>query len=270
MSKIKTNNELKQHKDIALHKISQYIDSLIESTDSKDKGKADKLCYWFEDYIKFLDFEKIFSPTSYQKYKKGQIIKVHLGYNIGSEEGGLHYAMVIDNNNSPKSPILNVVPLTSVKKNTKIENIREDLGQIFLGNELYRLLMAKTSSLSKVITDEHAKLMKRITELKVQDENENEVELMYKQLNKIEKDIDFCGRIINEIEKMKKGSIALVGQITTVSKIRIYDPKTTRDVLGNIRMSNETLDKIDKAILNMYIKNERSTGRIVNKQKIYE
>lgn len=91
-----------------------------------------------------------------------------------------------------------------------------------------------------------------------------------KLCERLEKDIDFCTKIINEIERMKKGSIALVGQITTVSKIRIYDPITSRDVLSNIRMSNETLDKIDEAIINMYTKKERSKGRIVNKQKIYE
>lgn len=263
MSKVKTKKELKEHKDNAIHKISEYIDTLITSTNSKNKERADKLCYWLEDYIRFLNYEKDFKPTSYQKYKKGQVIKVHLGYNIGSEEGGLHYAIVIDNNNSIHSPILNVIPLTSVKKNTKIEDIRQDLGQIFLGNELYRLLIAKTRFLSKSITDEYNKL---IYESSTQDKDMES----YEKLEEIEKDIEFCNRMINEIERMNKGSIALVGQITTVSKIRIYDPKTSRDVLSNIRMSNETLDKIDEAIRKMYTKKEGSAGKIVNKQKIYE
>ena len=47
---------------------------------------------------------------------------------------------------------------------------------------------------------------------------------------------------------MKKGSIALVNQITTVSKIRIYDPKTDHDILSNIRLSDEKLDLIDQEI----------------------
>lgn len=267
MSKVKTNQQLELHRDKALHKISTYIDSLIESTDTKDKGKADKLCYWLEDYIRFLNFEKHFRSTSYQKYKKGQIIKVHLGYNVGSEEGGLHYAIVIDNKNSIHSPILNIVPLISVKKNTKIENIREDRGEIFLGDELYIRLKSKISSLKEGIIDEQKKLEKRLSELTKQCD---EMELIHKRLVKIGKDIDLYRRMISEIEKMKKGSIALVGQITTVSKIRIYDPKTSHDVLSNIRMSNETQDKIDKAIINMYTKSNGSTGGIVNKQIIYE
>jgi len=51
-----------------------------------------------------------------------------------------------------------------------------------------------------------------------------------------------------EVLNMKKGSIALVNQITTISKIRIYDPKTDHDILSNIKLSNEKLDLIDAEI----------------------
>ncbi len=33
---------------------------------------------------------------SLRRYKRGEIVKVHLGFNVGSEEGGLHYAVVLD------------------------------------------------------------------------------------------------------------------------------------------------------------------------------
>ena len=51
---------------------------------------------------------------------------------------------------------------------------------------------------------------------------------------------------------MKQGSIALVNQITTVSKIRIYDPKTDYDILSNIKLSNEKLDLLDAEIIKRY------------------
>ncbi len=51
-----------------------------------------------------------------------------------------------------------------------------------------------------------------------------------------------------EVQKMKKGSIALTNQITTISKIRIYDPKTDHDVLSGVKLSNEKLDLIDNEI----------------------
>ena len=56
-----------------------------------------------------------------------------------------------------------------------------------------------------------------------------------------------------EIQKMKKGSIALTRQITTISKIRIYDPKTSHDVLSGVRLSNEKLDAIDNAVSEYFI-----------------
>ncbi len=55
-----------------------------------------------------------------------------------------------------------------------------------------------------------------------------------------------------EVLKMRVGSLALVNQITTVSKIRIYDPKTDHDVLSGIKLSNEKLDLIDKEIIKLY------------------
>ena len=52
---------------------------------------------------------------------------------------------------------------------------------------------------------------------------------------------------------MKTGSIALVNQITTISKIRIYNPLHSNDVLGNVKVSNEILDAIDDKIRELYI-----------------
>lgn len=53
---------------------------------------------------------------------------------------------------------------------------------------------------------------------------------------------------------MKKGSIALVSQITTISKQRIYNPKTSSDILANLRVSDNTLDLIDSKIKELFIK----------------
>ena len=93
MSTQKNDQELQNHKEAAVKAISDYLDMLISSD---DPGKADKFSYWLEDYVRFLKREVTFQPNSLKRYKRGEIIKVHLGYNIGSEEGGLHYAVVID------------------------------------------------------------------------------------------------------------------------------------------------------------------------------
>lgn len=66
------------------------------------------------------------------------------------------------------------------------------------------------------------------------------------------KELDFTNRLRDEILRMKSGSIALVNQITTISKIRIYDPKTDHDLLSNIKLSNEKLDLIDRELTSRY------------------
>lgn len=52
--------------------------------------------------------------------------------------------MVMDKNNSKNSPIVTVIPLTSVKKTTDLSKLHP--GNIYLGNELFRSLSAKISS----------------------------------------------------------------------------------------------------------------------------
>lgn len=53
---------------------------------------------------------------------------------------------------------------------------------------------------------------------------------------------------------MKKGSIALLNQITTISKQRIYYPKTSKDLLAGLHLSNSSLDLLDKKMMQLFTK----------------
>ena len=53
-----------------------------------------------------------------------------------------------------------------------------------------------------------------------------------------------------EISKMKEDSIALINQITTISKQRIYKDLLTR----NVKLSNKALDLIDEKIIKYFTK----------------
>ena len=79
--------------------------------------------------------------------------------------------------------------------------------------------------------------------------SDEEFNRLNKELSKLESDIDLWKRLKAEILNMKRGSIALVGQIRTISKIRIYNPKTNLDTLSKIKLSNEKLDLLDKEIM---------------------
>ena len=70
-----------------------------------------------------------------------------------------------------------------------------------------------------------------------------------KDIESARKEQSLLFRMMNEVDNMRKGSIALTNQISTISKIRIYDPKTNFDILSNVKLSNEKLDLIDNEIL---------------------
>lgn len=262
MSKNKTDLELIEHKQNAVNEVDDFLNSLISSESPIDKSKADKLSYWLEDYIRFLRIESEISSAKFKRYKRGQVIKVHLGFNVGSEEGGLHYALVISNNDSIKSSVVHIVPLTSIKDSTDLNSIRADRGQIVLGNELYRLLFLKVRTLETQIDDEINDLEKEVTTLTKDDPKKDQFQ---NRIILLKRQSILHAKMVKEINKMKKGSIALVGQITTVSKIRIFDPKTNKDVLSNIRMSNETMNKIDGAIERMFTYQPKSDSKICEK-----
>lgn len=218
------------HKQIALNQLDSLLTYHINNNNLK---KANLLSYWFEDFAKYNLTEENFNPKLLKKYKRGSVIKANLRFNVGNEEGGLHYCIVLDKSNALSSGTLTVIPLTSIKENKKYNT-----STINLGNEIYLNLKKICDDMSQKLSKEYEDIWKLPTE-KVEQFNND-----FKYIKKVEK----------EISKMKKGSIALISQITTISKQRIYDPKTSSDILANLRVSNETLDLIDKKIKELFIK----------------
>lgn len=242
MSKDFDKARAQKHKESALSDLERFIDSLIH----KGSKKAELLSYWLEDYVKYLSFEPHFNPKSLRRYKRGEVIKAHLGYNIGSEEGGLHYCVVIEKDNPLTSPIINVIPLTSVKDHKNTQVLRR--GEVFLGSDLRNRMQEKLSSLQTALMTELHDVFEYLDSSSEDKVNEN-----LRKLDSIAEKNTIIQNISQELQRMKNGSIALVGQITTLSKIRIYEPKTNKDALSNIRLSNESLTKIDAEMKNLFI-----------------
>lgn len=212
------------HKNLALNTLNQLLSYHIENNNFK---KSNLLSYWFEDFCKYNLAEEKFNPRLLKRYKRGSVITVNLGFNVGNEERGLHYYIVLDKSNALSSGTLTVIPLTSKKENKQYNN-----STVNLGNEIYL-------NLKKICAN--AYLNQKILDSNLQ---KSDFDINLKYFEKLQ----------NEILKMKKGSIALVSQITTISKQRIYDPKTSFDILSNLRVSNHTLDLIDTKIKELFIK----------------
>ena len=218
------------HKQLALNRLDSLLTYHIENNNLK---KANLLSYWFEDFAKYNLAEENFNPKLLKKYKRGSIIKVNLGFNIGNEEGGLHYCIVLDKSNALSSGTITVIPLTSIKENKKYNS-----STLNLGNEIYINLKKICDNMSKKLSEEYEDIWK----------------LPAEKVEKFNTDFKYIKKVEKEISKMKKGSIALVSQITTISKQRIYDPKTSSDILANLRVSDNTLDLIDSKIRELFIK----------------
>lgn len=218
------------HKDSSLQRLDVSFNKHIELLEYK---KCNLLAYWIKDFAEYHDSEKIFNPHLLKKFKRGDIVKANLGFNVGKELGGLHYCVVINKNDSPDNYTLNVIPLSSVKEN-KIYNENTCLN---LGDELYSLLQNKFNKEMEFMTSTIL-LPNKISELEPTD-----IKKLYQRL-------DLLKKLQKELECMKHGSIAYIHQITTISKQRIF--KTP--ILSGIRLSSQSLDLIDKKIKKLFTK----------------
>ncbi len=227
----KTEDEIMLHKDMALQKLNTLLLKYINNPQKIDK--ADKLSYWLEDYCRLLEFEDDFKPDFLKTYSRGDVIKVNLGYNIGNEEGGLHYCVVVDKKNSLYSGIITVIPLTSDKGK------KAHFSEVNLGNEIYSSFQEKYSSIM----------------LELSHKVNNIDTVSHQEVMTVLEQLHFIKKLDEEMSKMKKGSIALVSQITTISKQKIYDPQKTGDILSGIRVSDKSLDLINNKIKQLFIKN---------------
>ena len=210
--KIKLKNNVILHKDNSLNRLNLSFLKHIELSEYK---KSELLAYWIHDFAEYHDEERTFNIAKSGIYSRGDVIKVNLGFNIGNELGGLHYCIVLN----------------------KYDNKKYDSSSVNLGKELYNIFQCK-------IEKEKLKLQEILVEL----EKIENVSINIQ--NTIEKEQKYIAKMEKEIGKMKKDSIALINQISTISKQRIFKDTVRR----NVKISNASLDLIDKQIIKFFTK----------------
>lgn len=282
MSSEITKETVISNKKDAIKALNKLLEYYINDPSGKHLKKANLISYWIKDHTRFINFEETFDPTRNISYKRGNIVKLNFGFNVGSEYGGLHYGVVLDKHNTHNSPVVTVVPLTSVKADKTIHPNSVDLG-----NEIYRSLKLKYDTISKALTDEQEEISEMLAMAKVlttlTDEsitktrnsernseefskNMHDAKTYLDAVKKIQKvleeksqhkadEVDYLDKIGEEISHMKEGSIALVNQITTISKIRIFDPRNLKGVLAGVSLSQESMEKINQKVKELYIFN---------------
>lgn len=225
------NNKLRtsafNHKQFSLDRLDV---SFMKHINAEEYKKSHLLAYWFTDFANYHDDEKTFDTTKLITFKRGHIIKANLGFNVGKELGGLHYCIVLNKNDNPKNGALNVIPLTS-KKDKKYPQ-----SSIYLGNEIYDIVNKIYSEKQQYLSEKYADIWN----------------LPPEKVKEFTEEFAYIRKVKAEIENMKIGSVALIEQITTISKQRIYDD----DVLKNVRLSSTSLDLIDEKIIKYFTKNK--------------
>lgn len=203
--------------------------------------KAAIFVYWLNDYIEYIKSEDTFNPKQNMTYQRGQIVFVNFGYRIGRELGGAHYAIVIDVKNAQNASTLTVVPLKSYKgKETSYNKIYCVKLQSDLRNKLY----AKGTSIKAAV---FSRLLEISQQLNLPNSNISNHSLKLEK-QKLKKRHKLAEDVIKYSKKLKDGSIADIGQITTISKQRIMQPCKSGDVLANIHIDLEDLIAIENKI----------------------
>lgn len=68
----------------------------------------------------------------------------------------------------------------------------------------------------------------------------------------LEEKLEYANKFILKTQNMNKDSIVLLNQVTTISKMRLYDPKNNSSILNGIVLSDDTMDKIDEALKKIF------------------
>lgn len=134
MVKIKDNPSLKR---IMENKLKD-LQSTIEEMDEK---RGSLFIRWLDQQNRYLQRELTFDPSRLKRYKRGEVVHIHLGFNTGSEHGGPHWAVVLDDNRR-SSPTAVVLPLGSLSDGQSSSDVHRD--DVYIGvipaindNEVY-------------------------------------------------------------------------------------------------------------------------------------
>ena len=89
--------------------------------------KFEKLDEWLNKESLLFENEITKIKKTYHKFKRGQIIKVDFGINVGSELSYTHFAIVLNKKDNINNENLVVIPITSKNGNNRI-----NLGNLLL------------------------------------------------------------------------------------------------------------------------------------------
>lgn len=236
----------------------------VHSTFAKN-NKFRFLPNWLEKESNLFLSETQNTSKSYNVLKRGSLIFVDFGINIGSELSNRHWAVVLNKNDSPKSRNLTVLPISSKEKkfSVKIDEVIQSKSNPFLISILAKLDFDYFSICHYILTEitpfdlgESEDIYKELFEEYKDYYNPEKAKKMYNDgtgMEVLSASLKKLKNLFKHYEKFNKVSYAKCDQIRTISKDRIIYLNDL-DPCGKIRVSNETLDRIDTKLKDLYLK----------------
>ena len=114
----------------------------------------------------------------------------------------------------------------------------ENITELIKAQRILLLLLSKAKEIGRI---EREKLQQSTTP--------DDIKRVKKQLDIADSVIDFAE------DKMNKSRVADLGQICTISKIRIVHPTKTRDPLSGICLSDESMRRIEDKLHFLFFSN---------------
>ena len=99
------NTEIKDKIDVACENFKKVHNSNIDKFVNLDS--------WLEKESTIFEHETQKFINTYLKYKRGQLIKIDFGVNIGTELSHTHFAIVLNDDDTIHTDNITVIPLTS-------------------------------------------------------------------------------------------------------------------------------------------------------------
>lgn len=226
--KVNNSNDL----SVNLDKVFSQLKDTMMNTMELDK--AEKLTFWLNEWgADYLKNEKSFPYADLLHYDRGCVVEADLGFKIGSEQGGLHYCIVLDHKNDKSNKVLMVIPLESLPDDKKPDDIDKNY-EVFLGYGIFKDDISKTE-------DSINDISRKIEFRKGKGLEYSRLESTLKKFNK-------------ELIKLKKGSVAQIGQICALSKMRIYNPKKMGEKFCTFKLNDDKMKEIEDRIAYLYLK----------------
>lgn len=232
----------------------------------KNNNKFRFLPNWLEKESNLFLSETQNTSKSYNVLKRGSLIFVDFGINIGSELSNRHWAVVLNKNDSPKSRNLTVLPISSKEKkfSVMIDEVIQQKSKRFLLPILDKIGFDYFSIIHYALTEitpfDLGSAEEIYQEFLIQygdaynSESAKEIYDNGAGMKKVENTNRKLKDLVSHYQRFNKISYAKCDQIKTISKDRIIYINEL-DPCGKIKVSDETLDRIDEKLKELYLKN---------------